>query len=39
MSVRGMIATITVEAATDAEIFLASLDHVFCPQLQPARGS
>lgn len=27
MSVRGMIATMTVEAATDAEIFLAYLDH------------
>ena len=37
MSVRGMIATMTVEAATDAEIFLASLDHVLCPQLQPGQ--
>ena len=34
MSVRGMIATMTIEAATDAEIFLAYLDHVLCPQLQ-----
>lgn len=31
---RGMIATMTVEAATDGEIFLAYLDHVLCPQLQ-----
>jgi transposase len=35
MSVRGMIATMTVEAATDAEIFLAYLDHVLCPALRP----
>jgi transposase len=37
MSVRGMIATMTVEAATDAEIFMAYLDHVLCPQLQPGQ--
>lgn len=37
MSLRGMIATMTIEAATDAEIFLASLDHVLCPQLQPGQ--
>ncbi len=30
-----MIATMTVPAATDAEIFLAYLDHVLCPALQP----
>jgi transposase len=35
MSLRGMIATMTVEAATDAEIFLAYLDHVLCPALRP----
>jgi transposase len=29
-----MIATMTVEAATDAEIFLAYLDPVLCPQLR-----
>jgi transposase len=34
MSLRGMIATMTVEAATDADIFLAYLDHVLCPALQ-----
>ncbi len=35
MSVKGMIATMTIEAATDAEIFLAYLDHVLCPALRP----
>jgi len=35
MSVRGLIATMTVEAATDAEIFLAYLEHVLCPALRP----
>ena len=34
MSVRGMIATMTIEAATDAEIFLAYLDHMLCPALR-----
>ncbi len=34
MSMEGMIATMTVEAATDAEIFLAYLDHVLCPRLR-----
>src|SRR5258708_27195307 len=35
MSTRGMIATMTIEKATDAEIFLAYLEHVLCPQLPP----
>jgi transposase len=35
MSLRGMIATMTIEAATDAEIFLAYLDHVLGPALRP----
>jgi transposase len=34
MSLDGMIATMTVEAATDTEIFLAYLDEVLCPKLQ-----
>ncbi|MGH9598625.1 MAG: IS630 family transposase [Terracidiphilus sp.] len=34
ISTRGMIATMTVEAATDREIFLAYLEHVLCPQLR-----
>jgi len=33
MSLEGMVATMTIEAATDAEIFLAYLDHVLCPRL------
>ena len=35
MSTRGMIATMTIEEATDTDIFLAYLDHVLCPQLCP----
>ncbi len=35
MSTRGMIATMTIEAATDGDIFLAFLDEVLCPVLQP----
>ena len=30
-----MIATMTIEEATDADIFLAYLDQVLCPALQP----
>lgn len=35
MSRRGVIAAMTVEAATDREIFLTFLDEVLCPALQP----
>jgi transposase len=35
MSTRGMIATMTIEEATDTDIFLAYLDHVLCSQLRP----
>ena len=35
MSTRGMIATMTIEEATDTDIFLAYLDYVLCPQLRP----
>lgn len=35
MSLRGMVATMTIEAATDTEIFLAYLDSVLCPALRP----
>jgi transposase len=35
MSIRGMIAAMTIEAATDGDIFLAFLDEVLCPVLQP----
>ena len=34
MSLRGMVATMTIEAATDAEIFLAYVEHVLCPTLK-----
>jgi transposase len=34
MSTGGMIATMTIEEATDTDIFLAYLDHVLCPQLR-----
>jgi transposase len=35
MSLRGMIAIMTIEAATDAEIFLAYIEQVLCPALKP----
>jgi transposase len=35
MSLRGMIATMTIEEATDTDIFLAYMDQVLCPQLRP----
>lgn len=34
MSARGMLASMTIEAATDADIFLAYLDHALCPVLR-----
>ena len=33
MSLGGLIATMTVDAATDRDIFLAYVDHVLCPAL------
>jgi hypothetical protein len=35
MSLRGLRAAMTIEEATDTDIFLASLDQVLGPQLQP----
>ncbi len=35
ISTRGMIAVMTIEEATDADIFLAYLDHCLCPELRP----
>ena len=32
---RGILAAMTIAEATDADIFLAYLDHVLCPKLQP----
>jgi transposase len=34
MTQAGMLASMTVEAATDTDVFLAFLDQVLCPQLQ-----
>jgi transposase len=34
MSVDGMIATMTIEEATDADIFLAFVEQVLCPALK-----
>lgn len=34
MSIEGMIATMTVEAPTDGEVFLAYLEQVLCPRLK-----
>lgn len=35
MDHNGMLAAMTVEAATDREVFLAYLDEVLCPKLRP----
>jgi transposase len=34
MSLRGMVAVMTIESATDGDIFLAYLEQVLCPQLK-----
>ncbi len=36
-SLTGMIATMTVEAVTGTDIFLAYLDHFLCPHFQPGQ--
>jgi transposase len=35
MSTRGLLAAMTIEEATDRDIFLAYLDQVLCPKLRP----
>ena len=35
MGVGGMLAAMTIEEPTDAEIFLAYVEHVLCPALKP----
>ena len=35
MNHRGMLAAMTIEAATDREVFLRFLDEVLCPKLEP----
>ena len=39
MSLRGMVATMTIEEPTDSDIFLAYVEHLLYPVLKPgARG-
>jgi transposase len=35
MSLRGMVAAMTIEEATDGDIFLAFIEQVLCPALKP----
>jgi transposase len=35
MSLRGMVASMTIEEATDGDIFLAYVEHILCPALKP----
>ena len=37
VSVSGWVAVMSVEAATDGDVFLAYLEHVLCPQLKPGQ--
>src|SRR5665213_587973 len=37
VSLSGWVAVMSVEAATDGDVFLAYLEHVLCPQLQPGQ--
>jgi len=37
MSLDGIVASMSIEAATDTEIFLAYLDHILCPALRPGQ--
>jgi len=37
MSLGGMIATMTIEEPTDSDIFLAYVEHVLCPKLEPGQ--
>jgi transposase len=37
MSTAGLVATMTVESPTDGDVFLAYLEHVLCPRLQPGQ--
>ncbi len=35
MSLRGIIASMTIEEATDGDIFLAYVEHILCAALKP----
>jgi len=37
MSTEGLLATMTVESPTDGDVFLAYLEQVLCPRLQPGQ--
>jgi len=37
VSVSGWVATMSIESATDGDVFLAYLRHVLCPQLKPGQ--
>jgi len=37
VSVSGWVATMSIEAPTDGEVFLAYLERVLCPQLKPGQ--
>lgn len=37
MSLQGVIAAMTVESPTDGDVFLAYLEQVLCPRLQPGQ--
>ena len=35
IGLRGVVAAMTIESATDGEVFLAYLEQILCPKLQP----
>lgn len=37
VGIQGWVATMTIEAPTDTEVFLGFLDQVLCPQLKPGQ--
>jgi len=37
MTQQGMLASMSVESSTDGDVFLAYLDEVLCPRLQPGQ--
>lgn len=37
MTTEGLLATMTIESPTDGDVFLAYVDQVLCPRLQPSQ--
>lgn len=37
LTTEGLLATMTIESATDGDVFLAYLDQVLCPRLRPGQ--